>query len=506
MAAWDVKPVGLTADGQTDRLMATVVSGNYFSTLRLDPAAGRLILPSDGELGGTEPIVVLSHSYWTRRFGGSASIVGREVRIDGRPFTVVGVAPEKFHGTFTLLSSDAYLPLELFQSDARLSNRDVLSVRVIARLKPQMALDHARASTDTVARRLEQDHPATNAGRRVRAYAERLARPEPQNESQGVALAALFLMLVGAILLIACANVLGLFLARGLGRGREMAIRAALGASRWDLVRLCLVEALVIGLLGAAAGAAAGVAAARALATMAASPGFPLFLEFRARLGNAGVPGRPAGRQHAADWISAGAPGVARGPAERSVGKPDLDRRRAAAADSQGARRDPDGGVRGAAGCVRVVHSKSAGPAIGRSRLRRRACSAGLDGSRRGGLRRRQSAFVLRVARRGIGSTARRGIGGRLGLRSIRHQQFDAIRGRRRSAAAIEHHRHPGGQTLRQRRLLSDDRNARAARPYLHHRRRARVARGGGRERSAGGASLARRRSSRETVSRELGA
>ena len=281
MAAWDLNPVGLTADGQTDRLMATVVSGDYFSTLRLEPAAGRLILPSDGELGGAEPIVVLGHSYWTRRFGASPSIVGRDVRIDGRPFTVVGVAPEGFHGTFTLMSSDAYLPLELFQSRARLSDRDVLSVRVIARLKPGMALGEARASVETVAARLEQDHPATNAGRRVRVYAERLARPEPQNESQGVVLAALFLMLVGAVLLIACANVLGLFLARGLGRGREMAIRAALGASRWDLVRLCLIEALAIALLGAVAGAGAGLAAVRGLAAAASIPGFPLFLDFR---------------------------------------------------------------------------------------------------------------------------------------------------------------------------------------------------------------------------------
>jgi predicted permease len=261
--------------------MATAVSGNYFSTLRLDPAAGRLILPSDGELGGTQPIAVLSHSYWTRRFRASAAIVGREVRVDGRPFTVVGVAPENFHGTFTLLSSELYVPLELFQSQARLFDRDVLSVRVIARLKPGAALDQARASVDTVARRLEGDHPATNAGRRVRVYSERLARPEPQNASQAPVLAVLFLMLVGAILLIACANVLGLFLAKGLGRSREMAIRRALGASRWDLVRLCVVEALVIAFLGASGGAIAGVALARALASVAATPGFPLSLDFR---------------------------------------------------------------------------------------------------------------------------------------------------------------------------------------------------------------------------------
>ena len=281
MAAWDLSPVGLTVDGRTDRLMATAVSGNYFSTLRLDPAVGRLILPSDGELGGTQPIVVLSHSYWSRRFGASASIVGREVRIDGRPFTVVGVAAENFRGTFALLSSELYVPLELFQSQARLSSRDVLSVRVIARLKSGVALDQARVSMDTVAKRLEGDHPATNAGRRIRVYWERLARLEPQNASQAPVLAALFLMLVGAILLIACANVLGLFLAKGLGRGREMAIRRALGASRSDLVRLCVVEALVISFLGASGGAIAGVALARTLASVAATPGFPLFLDFQ---------------------------------------------------------------------------------------------------------------------------------------------------------------------------------------------------------------------------------
>src|SRR5262245_42545031 len=280
IAAWDLRPVGLTVDGHTDRLVATAVSGNYFSTLRLDPAAGRLILPSDGEFGGAQPIAVLSHSYWSRRFGASTSIVGRDVRIDGRLFTVVGVAPKDFHGTFALFSSELYVPLQLFESHARLLNRDVLAVRVLARMKPGVTLDQARASIDAAAQRLESDHPSTNAGRRVRVYSERLARPEPQSASQAPILAALFLLLVGAVLLIACANVLGLFLAKGLGRGREMAIRRALGASRSDLIRLCLVEALVVSLLGASGGAIAGIALVRTLASVATVPSLPLFLNF----------------------------------------------------------------------------------------------------------------------------------------------------------------------------------------------------------------------------------
>ena len=278
-AAWDLNPLGLTVDGSTDRLVATAVSGNYFSTLRLEAVAGRLILPSDGELGGTHAIAVISHSYWTRRFGMSPAVVGREVRLDGRPFTIVGVAPPRFRGTFPLLSSDLYVPLELVQPRARLANRDVLSVRVIARLKPYVSLDQAQATVDTIGKRLEADHPGTNTGRRIRLYWERLARLEPQNASRAPVLVALFLMLVAAILMIACANVLGLFLARGLNRSREMAIRRALGASRSDLVRLCIVEALLIASLGAAGGALAGIVLARTLPSIVASPGFPLFLD-----------------------------------------------------------------------------------------------------------------------------------------------------------------------------------------------------------------------------------
>ena len=311
IAAWDLSPVGLTTDGRIDRLMATAVSGNYFATLGLDPAAGRLILPSDGELGGTQPIAVLSHSYWSRRFGASPSIVGREVRIDGRPFTIVGVAPENFHGTFTLLSSDLYVPLELFQPQARLSNRDVLAVRAIARLKSGVALDQARASMDTVARRLESDHPATNAGRRIRVYWERLARPEPQNSAQGPVLAALFLLLVGAILLIACANVLGLFLARGLGRGREMAIRRALGASRSNLVRLCVVEALVIAFLGASAGAIAGRGSGPDPRLSGCHSWVSSVPRFPTRLDDRELPRDPDGRVDAVDWTPSGTSRVA---------------------------------------------------------------------------------------------------------------------------------------------------------------------------------------------------
>lgn len=287
LAAWDLSPIGLTADGQTDRLIATVVSGNYFSTLSVAPATGRLILPSDGDLGGIEPIVVISHSYWMRRFGGNPTVVGREVRINGRPFTIIGVAPERFTGTFALITSDAYLPLQLFRSEARFSNRDVLSVRVVGRLRSGITLEQSRASIDAVSRRLAHDYAGTNTGRRVLVYSERMARPEPQSASQAPMLAAFFVALVAAVLLVSCANVLGLFLARGMGRGREMALRVTLGGTKWHLMRLCLVEAFVIALTGAGIGTGLGVLLARA-GEAAAPPGIPLTLDFRMDWGTLG--------------------------------------------------------------------------------------------------------------------------------------------------------------------------------------------------------------------------
>ena len=287
LAAWELSPIGLTADGQTDRLIATLVSGNYFSTLGVAPATGRLILPSDGDLGGIEPVVVISHWYWMRRFSGNPAVVGREVRINGRPFTIIGVAPERFTGTFALIASDAFLPLQLFRSEARFSNRDVLSVRVIGRLRSDVTLEQSRASIDTVSRRLAHDYAVTNTGRRVLVYSERMARPEPQSASQAPILAAFFLALVGAVLLVSCANVLGLFLARGMGRGREMALRVTLGGTKWQLMRLCLVEAFVIALTGAVVGTGLGMLLARAGET-AAPPGIPLTLDFRMDWGTLG--------------------------------------------------------------------------------------------------------------------------------------------------------------------------------------------------------------------------
>ena len=171
--------------------------------------------------------------------------------LDGHQVTIIGVAPEGFQGNFVPVEMDAFVPLQLVRAESQFVDRDVQLVRVIARTGAGITMPQAQASLDTVTAQLERAYPTTNAGRRARVYPERLARPEPGNANQTLVVVSFVVILVGIIFLIACANVLGLFLARGVSRGRELAVRAAMGARRGQLIRASLVEAFLICLCGA---------------------------------------------------------------------------------------------------------------------------------------------------------------------------------------------------------------------------------------------------------------
>ena len=257
---------GLTINNRSSLFAFCDVTGNYFTALGVKPLLGRLFLPGEGEQPRGETIVVLGYSYWQRNFGGDPAIVGKQVLVDGRPATVLGVTPPEFHGTFFAFDLDGYLPLSATALDQESSgdmtgfwtDRRNRSLSVLGRLKPSVTVPQAQASLDVVAERLGAQYPETNKGVTVRVIPERMARPAPFVTSFVPVIAGLFLALAVLVLVLASMNVANIFLARANARQREMAIRASLGAGRGRLVRQMLTESLLLALLGTIGGVLLG--------------------------------------------------------------------------------------------------------------------------------------------------------------------------------------------------------------------------------------------------------
>ena len=262
LAAYSIGFAALGADNRADRIAVAYVTGNYFSMLGVTPAYGRLILPSEGHTFGADPVIVLGHSFWKKRFNGDPGIVGRTVHVNARPFTVAGVVPESFTGTYALVEFEAYMPQAMVPSADEyretMDRRDNHELRTLGRLKPGVSSAEAQANVDVLARQLEQQYPDTNRTVRARLIPERLARPEPNSADSNPYVAGVFLLLVGLVLLVACVNVVNLLMVRATVRHRELALRAALGAGRGRLVRQLLTESLVLSALGGLLGAAIG--------------------------------------------------------------------------------------------------------------------------------------------------------------------------------------------------------------------------------------------------------
>jgi predicted permease len=275
--------VNFTADAQTDLLAVSGVSRNYFSTLGLRPALGRLILPGEGEHPGEPAVVVLGYSFWQKRFGGDPGVIGKQVRVEGKPATIVGVAPKGFRGQFAGIELDAYLPLSMGFPDASpgsfWSNRDHHVMLSLGRLKSGVTLAQAQTRFDVISQRLATQYPASDKGISVRVMDERLARPIPYANSAFIMFSAVFLILGALVLLLACTNIANILMARASVRQREMAIRAALGGARSRLVRQMLTETILIALFGGFAGVLLGAWLSRLMGFIHLS-GFPIQLGF----------------------------------------------------------------------------------------------------------------------------------------------------------------------------------------------------------------------------------
>jgi predicted permease len=273
---YQARPASLTVDGSSERITIHLVTDNYFSMLGVLPAAGRLIAPNEGRARGDAPVVVLAYEYWQSRFGGNPAVVGRTVRINGRSFAVIGVAPRGFH-TESLVRIAAYVPAwmidafsDYFSASAPsaqsiFDDRSARRFRVLGRLSAGVSIDEARAALAVTTASLAREYPSTNKDVELFVVPETHARPSIESGGFLRIATTVLIGLAAIVVLITSANVTNLLMARAASREREVALRAALGARRGRLVRQFLTEAVMLGLLGVMTAIPAVVLAMRAL-------------------------------------------------------------------------------------------------------------------------------------------------------------------------------------------------------------------------------------------------
>jgi predicted permease len=244
---YDETNLTVTGDGaEALMLRGARVTPGFLAMLGVTPALGRAFVPEESVAGGA-PVVLVTHGFWQRRLGADPHVVGRSLTLDRRTFTIIGVLPQDFH--FAPVD-DAELWLLLDSAAPRAAERFNHWLRVVARLRPGVSLDGARSDLSTVMRRLGAQYPETNAGRGIVIVPLR-------DEIVGAVRPTLLVLFgaVGCVLLVACVNVAGLMLARSAARGREIALRSALGAHRGRIVRQLLVESALLAVAGGVLGA-----------------------------------------------------------------------------------------------------------------------------------------------------------------------------------------------------------------------------------------------------------
>ena len=282
-----VGAAGFSADPGATPLVrgGILVSGNYFRVLGVEPKLGRGFRDDEDAVPGRDAVTVLAPDFWKREFAGDPSVIGRTVRLNGVAFTVIGVAPESFPGMFVFVRPDFYIPLAMagtFSTNPKKGffvDRDDRELAVRARLKPGTTLRQARNELQMLARNFEREYPKVNRdrGAAVHTQFEMRTQDSDVNWKFGV----IFTGLALAVLLVACTNAAGLLLSRARTRTREIAVRLAIGAGRFRLIRLLLTESLVLAFLGGLGGIAVGYAGISAMGTFTIPAELPVKVPFR---------------------------------------------------------------------------------------------------------------------------------------------------------------------------------------------------------------------------------
>src|SRR5271165_2635346 len=246
----------LAIGDRAERVPASVVSANYFDALGVRPLLGRTFAPEEDFGRNAHPVTVISYQMWKERFHGDPAIVGKTQMLNGMPHEIIGVAPERFIGTFVGYAMQFWVPAsmqELFDPGGyKLEDRSARWIEGYVKLKPGVTARQAQAEISSVASRLEAEYPATNRGRGVKLFP--LWQTPFNNAGALLPTLEIALVVVTFILLIACANVSNLLLAKALGRRQEMTVRLAVGAGRGRLLRQLLVEGLILATIAAGCG------------------------------------------------------------------------------------------------------------------------------------------------------------------------------------------------------------------------------------------------------------
>src|SRR5262249_16241998 len=250
--------LSLSRNGNNEKIWGNLVSGNYFDALGVKPALGRTFLPEEDKTRLSHPVAVISHSLWQTRFGGDPSVIDSDVLINGKKFKVIGVAPAGFKGTEFIYPPEIYVPFAMQKwiepENDYLDKRGSQNLFAVGRIKPGVTRKQAEASLNILAAQSAKDYPNDNEGLMIKVVPPGFVLPQIRNQMIGVSAALMGLVVL--VLLIACTNLANLLLARATERGKEIAIRLSIGASRARIVRQLLTESVMLAVAGGLVGVA----------------------------------------------------------------------------------------------------------------------------------------------------------------------------------------------------------------------------------------------------------
>lgn len=285
LAASSPVPMSITIGGTPERVWGEVVSGNYFEMLRVNPALGRALQSRDDQVPGGHPVAVISHALWQSRFGSDPNIVGRALTLGTHSFTIVGVAPRGFRGSVVGLALHVFIPLmmqkEVTTRADYLEDRNVHWLIVQGRLGPGVTFERCETEMKVLGNRTTREFDSANDDIRQRGLLFPLAKSPFGSQTFLFPILAVVMVVAGLVLLVACGNLASLMLARAAGRRREIAVRLALGASRWRIIRLLFTEYALLSISGGLAGLLVSAWTNKWFSSLSFPTQFPVALEAR---------------------------------------------------------------------------------------------------------------------------------------------------------------------------------------------------------------------------------